>query len=222
MPRRNGRKRNNRRRSRASGSPMSAGVDRTVTIPGRCLLTLTPGPTVNYNVLDVTPYNFDSRLLTFTSAFQFFRFKSISIRLLPNSVTTTGVAYSKRIGPSVGSLTTADALYQLDASRLLVADCTVPITLNLRNRDLQHGARTWYVTNPTFASDPLDASQGSLVSFVQVAGTPVDVEVSYVCQFRGPDSHDAQLFSKLSIKDDQEKEFVDVKPSQTRVCSCKH
>jgi hypothetical protein len=202
MPRRS--KRNNRRRrSRrsASGPSISNGVDRTTTISGRMLITIPGTAGQNFSLLQLTPLNFGPRMVALAQTFQMFRFTKINISLLPVPGVDTGLAYSKRFldSPDVAGLSDPSEMYQLDASRYVQANMTVPYPLHLMPRDLRNTVRPWFLCHDNDTTDPFDLNQGTFVSYSETEGDSVRFELAYTIQFRGATSPDITSLQFLHI-----------------------
>jgi len=185
MPKRSGRRRKKARSSRVSIS----GTDKIERVPGKVLVQVTAFTTA-------IPLNISAlgaRLTTLGTVFQEHRFTSIRAVLHPGfatgSITRTGyVAGYFKVIPLIPP-TTAANLYQGVVSRLNDVGDTVPVSLSLRRRELMGNVRTWYTNTVTSGSTLLDSTQGIIYIIGNgnsVNGLNATVEVSFVCEFRGP------------------------------------
>jgi hypothetical protein len=189
-------KRGKRGSKRKSGS-LSSGKDRTITITGKCLLQVSV-PVANDLILfplcvannGVIATLLGDRVAAFSDVFQEFRFNRLSVKLHPG-VATGGVrsdiiaVYSKLIpGGSVPATLPMTDLYELDASRILSAQITVPQMLSLGPDLLKSGLRIWYSCQDTGLELP-DYCNGTLIFSADLTDTTFLVEIGYSVSFRG-------------------------------------
>ncbi len=169
------------------------GVDRTVTVPGKALLSLTTsaGSSVIGAQLSVAGSLISSRLKALGDVYKEFRFTRIVFKIHPvvNSAGTPvpyTLSYYKNI-PLTAPTTMADG-YQATSSRLVAGTDTVPQLMTLDSSVLLNNIRPWYDCDTATSSDANDYSQGILyLTTPAIATTTISplIEMAYVVQFRG-------------------------------------
>jgi hypothetical protein len=185
MVRRSGNKRRGKK-SRIPRSPNISGVDRVESIPGKFLLTVTIQGNAPAFALPISVNSMGARLTTLGLVFQEARFSNIRIVLHPGfALGSTRASYAVgyfKVIPVTPPATFVN-LYSGAVSRYLDIGDTVPVPLNLGRSVLLGGIRPWYTTNSTSP----DNTQGILyvLPSVPVNGLSVNLEISYVCHFRG-------------------------------------
>lgn len=194
MPKRSSRPRP-KRKSKTSPVQLLSGTDQVVTINGKTFLfiTATTGvASLNLNPLStgvVGMSGLGGRLAALATCFEEFRFTSLVFKLAPVPTSFTSgytVGYTKVVPAT--SPTTAEGIYQADASRYISAATTNPQLLVVPRRVLLGGLRTWYKnTYNSGEDDAQDAFQG--VFYSSNAGTSggFTLECGYTIQFRGND-----------------------------------
>jgi len=187
MTRRANRRQVRRRRSSRPGRSLS-GSDRTERVPGKMLVPVALFSTA----IPLTVNAFGIRLTTIGSTFQEHRFTSIRVVLHPGYVAgltaraSYAVGYFKNI-PQVPP-TTATNLYQGTVSRYSDLGDTVPVVLNMNRAVLLSNVRNWYTNNTASGTENLDNTQGVLYVIgagSEAAGFTANLEITYLCEFRG-------------------------------------
>jgi len=196
MTRRNNRRNNNNRagrRTAINSQRLLSGIDRTIAVPGKTLLTNTiPGLGTTAQIqVTASSSALGSRLNALGNVYEAFKFKQLSIRCHP-AVNSLGVpipyvvAYYKT-QPSVAPTTLASA-YEATCSRLVAAGDTVPQQLDIPSSALMSNVRPWYDTDQS-TTDVDDYAQGYLYIVTPALATGVtaqfNIEVGYMCLFRG-------------------------------------
>jgi len=185
MPRRS----NRRRKNRGSRVPRMSisGTDRVERVPGKVLIPI--NVTAFPFTLPLAVDSLGSRLVALGNVFQEHRFTSIRVVLHPAFTTVAGTRTSYAVGyfkvlPLTPPTTIAN-LYSGAVSRYHDTGDTVPIVLNLNRQTLLNTVRPWFTNNAATGTETLDSSQGVL--FVVGSGTTlvVNLEISYMCEFRG-------------------------------------
>ncbi len=161
-----------------------SGVDRTVRVPGKTILSLTLTANTPFVVgLQVATTGLGNRLPTLGNAFEEFRFTEMVLKLHPSSTSTSYICGYFKDTPGNLSVTALADIYQTTASRLMGINETVPQTMILGRDVLLNGLRKWYDTD-TSSGNPEDYSQGILV-FISTAAPVFLVEIGYMIEFRG-------------------------------------
>jgi len=163
------------------------GVDKTVIVTGKHLVSVIPQPSTGINV---TPQSFGSRLTTLGTVYQEFRFRGITIKIHPPGTSATTsyiVSYFKTLPTTLP--TSSNDFYQATASRLVANTDTVPQILVLRAPHLKNNVRPWFNCKET-NDENLDYTQGAIY-FYNTAGLTstvplIQVEIGYEIEFRGP------------------------------------
>jgi len=184
---RSGKSNRRKRKSRVPRGASISGIDRVESVPGKFLLSVTVTASAPAFALPISVNSMGARLTALGLVFQEARFTSIRVMLHPGFTTgaTTRTSYAVgyfKVIPTTPPATLSN-LYSGAVSRYLDTGDTVPIRLNLGRSVLLGGIRPWYTTN---SASP-DNTQGILyfLPSSSVNGLVVNVEVSYVCQFRG-------------------------------------
>jgi len=189
-PRRTRRKRG----KTVSPQQLLSGTDQIVTINGKTFLFITA--TSGVANLNLNPAqtgtgmsSLGGRLSALASCFEEFRFTRLVFKLSPVPTSFTSgytIGYTKVVPNS--SPTTAEGIYQADASRYMGAATTNPQMMTVPRRVLTSGLRTWYKCIYNSGEDDAeDCFQG--VFFSSNAGTSggFTIECGYTIQFRGND-----------------------------------
>jgi len=181
-----------RRPSRRVPRPLSivSTPDPIVTITGKFLLPFSIG-TANVNSpLPVSIATLGSRLSTFSSLYQQFRFTKMKLVLHPGNIanvnTSYVLCYFKDVDVNTAPANFANA-YQAPVSRYHDADETVPCSMTLNRSMLLHNTRPWFNTIGT-STITSDFTQG--VFFLVLNSAPAtafsaNIELVYSVQFRG-------------------------------------
>lgn len=190
-----------RKGSKKKGGKFSAplsGTDRLVTVTGKTLLQIAvplPNDVITFPLATANDTALVSllgdRVQAFSNVFQEFRFNRVVLKIHP--ATQTGgvradqlVAYSKVL-LSVSSVPLVD-LYELDCSRFLSFEITVPQTLAIGPSVLRSGLRQWYSCQGGTAIDLVDLCNGALYFSADGTDVTFTVEMSYSISFRGDTS----------------------------------
>lgn len=188
------RRRTKRKKKSISPSMLLSGVDQIVTIHGKTFLAISGTTGVPFIYLSPTTTNLSgtslfpgARLQLLGSAFEEFRFTKLIIKMhpVPSSFTSGYTVGYDKVAATTPP-TTAEGIYEADASRYISAAETTSQMLIISPRVLRGGLRAWYKTTYLSSNDAVeDSFQGVL--YFSNAGTSggFTCEVGYSLQLRG-------------------------------------
>jgi hypothetical protein len=187
----NGRRRGGRQRARSSSSLINtlSGVDRVERVPGKVLIPVVTTLS-NLFTLPLTVDALGPRLATLGSVFQEHRYTEIRIVLHPGfggaNRASYAVGYFKVIPQTPPAVIAS--IYSGSSSRYHDLGDTVPVTMVLNRSVLLNNVRPWYVNNTASGTEASDYTQGVVYVLPSnlVNGLTATLEISYVCEFRGP------------------------------------
>jgi hypothetical protein len=189
MPRKQKQKRRTRRRPYPSMS--ISGGDKTEVVPGKILIPVSLASAAPL-VIPLALSSLGARLSALGTCFQEHRFTSLRIAMHPAMLNIGGVRTSYAVGYfkvlPLTPPTTMVQLYTAASSRYSDLGDTLPVYMNLNRSVLLHTVRPWFTNQAPGGSEALDTSQG--VIYVIGSGTTLScmLEISYVCELRGPTS----------------------------------